>query len=175
MLQVTIGQKINRLTAVRFVRKSRRKPVWLFHCVCNRSIETDIYSVLAGRTVSCGCYSREQKIKFPPRLRHGMNRKNNQTRFYRIWAAMKRRCNNVNQPSYARYGGKGIKVCEGWGDFDNFLGDMLESYTEHVSLFGERQTTLDRIDGSGPYCLNNCRWATYSQQNLNKTKNKLLN
>lgn len=72
---------------------------------------------------------------------------------------MKGRCNNENHHKYPLYGGRGIKVCERWMDFSNFLEDM-----------GERPegTTLDRIDSEKGYEPGNCRWATPTEQNRNK-------
>lgn len=78
---------------------------------------------------------------------------------YVSWYSMKTRCLNPNAASYARYGGRGIRVCTRWMQFENFLADM-----------GMRPvgTTLDRIDRFGNYEPGNCRWATPRQQRLNQ-------
>ncbi|MBL4940492.1 MAG: hypothetical protein JKY81_02370 [Colwellia sp.] len=72
---------------------------------------------------------------------------------------MKTRCRCVRSDSYPFYGGRGIKVCERWMDFVNFLADM-----------GNRPEgcTLDRVDSKGDYEPGNCRWATIREQSLNR-------
>jgi len=82
---------------------------------------------------------------------------------YTSWYAMKKRCQNPNCPAYKNYGSRGIKVCERWQDFENFLSDM-----------GERPEglTLDRIDNDGDYEPGNCRWATRKEQNQNQRDRK---
>lgn len=91
-------------------------------------------------------------------LRHGHARKSGSSPTYKSWESMKWRCNNTNHPKYRYYGGRGIKVCDRWMKFDNFLSDM-----------GERQpnTTLDRINNDGHYEPGNCRWATRDEQTQN--------
>ncbi len=75
------------------------------------------------------------------------------------WQSMLNRCRNPNAVDYARYGGRGILVCERWLDFQLFLQDM-----------GERPEgrSIDRIDPDGNYEKSNCRWATAKEQSANR-------
>jgi hypothetical protein len=79
-----------------------------------------------------------------------------------IFNAMRRRCKYPSQKSYKYYGGKGIIV--EWNKYLDFKNDMYGSYLEHISIYGKRETTIDRIDSDKNYCKENCRWATYKQQ-----------
>lgn len=82
---------------------------------------------------------------------------------------MRRRCYDKNFVGYKNYGGRGISVCDRWKDsFENFYEDMHESFDKHVEKFGEKDTTLDRIDVNGNYCKENCRWETRFVQSINK-------
>jgi hypothetical protein len=85
---------------------------------------------------------------------------------YSSWKAMVARCSKPKGWSFAEYGAKGVTVCERWKRFEHFLSDM-----------GERPpgTSIDRIDGSKGYEPGNCRWATRSQQNLNRRKYVIVN
>lgn len=86
---------------------------------------------------------------------------------YNAWINIKARCYNINNPRYASYGGRGIKVCEKWKhSFDNFLTDMGERPSDKHSI--------DRIDNDGDYTPENCRWATMTRQQNNKKDNTYL-
>lgn len=78
---------------------------------------------------------------------------------YSSWKNMRLRCSDPNHASFQRYGAKGITVCERWSSFKNFLEDM-GSRPEGMSL--------DRIRNDEGYSPENCRWATRSEQQLNK-------
>ena len=91
---------------------------------------------------------------------HGLSN----TKEYRTWISMKERCLNPNHRSYSYYGGRGILVCPEWiNSFKKFYEDMGEK---------PKGLTLDRINNNHSYSKENCRWATYHTQALNKRQYK---
>jgi hypothetical protein len=85
---------------------------------------------------------------------------------FRAWESMFWRCDNPEHEAYGRYGGRGITICQQWRDsFLSFLEDMGDP---------PKGLTLDRIDNDGNYEPGNCRWATRTQQQRNRTKNRRL-
>lgn len=88
------------------------------------------------------------------------------THIYRCWASMIARCYQKSHDAYKWYGKKGIRVCEKWRKFSGFLEDMgMPPSGEH---------TIDRLDNSKNYELNNCRWLHRSLQSRNRTGVKFL-
>jgi hypothetical protein len=168
------GQKFNRLTAVKFIRKEKTYYYWLFKCDCGNEkiIRKDI--VKCGASKSCGCLNDETRrkrfINNTLSLEHGMSG----TQFYKIWDGMKDRCIYKNSYKKKYHGGRGITICNKWLKFENFRDDMYKSYLEHLEKFGSKDTTIDRINNNGNYCLENCRWATHKEQSNNTRANRII-
>lgn len=85
---------------------------------------------------------------------------------YQAWTNMKQRCLNRNGPRFKDWGGRGIRVCDRWLAFENFLADMGRRPS--------RLHSLDRIDPDGHYEPGNCRWATRREQQRNRRDNETL-
>lgn len=93
------------------------------------------------------------------RATHNMHK----TRVYKIWASMKYRCTNPNSAHWGRYGGRGIRICKAWQDFEKFYADMGDPPSD--------SHTLDRINNDRGYMPSNCRWATRKEQSRNTSSN----
>lgn len=86
---------------------------------------------------------------------------------YTAWMNMKQRVLNPNNPYYPRYGGRGIDMDPRWEDFTTFAADVGEKPAEE-----EGRLTIDRIDNDRGYWPDNIRWATYSENTLNRGSHK---
>jgi hypothetical protein len=154
------GQRFGRLVVLQPTKSTKRRDIrWLCQCDCGRKHLTYGHLLRSGKTKSCGC----SRGGTP---RHGHARKGLFHPLYSRWAGMRDRCRNPNHKQFKDYGGRGIKVCERWHDFANFLVDVGEPPTpEH---------TLGRIDNNGNYEPNNFRWETKKENNNNQRPRKRL-
>ena len=127
---------------------------WLCRCECgNRSVVTT-GDLRSGKSTQC-----------KPCARMGNGYRG--TKIYRVWGDMMQRCRNPKNPRYARYGGRGIRVCKRWHVSSNFIEWALKNgYKEGLSL--------DRIDNDKGYRPENCRWSTMLEQGNNRNNNHLF-
>jgi hypothetical protein len=165
-------QTFNRLYVESYAGKRRGLHRWNCVCSCGTPVVVSSASLKSGNTKSCGCLNRDRPNAFrlPAHIRGSY--------FVSTLIGIKARCNNPKAENYARYGGKGTRLCRGWsvpGGVVSFAADM-----------GERPSTeytVDRIDTTGHYSCGhcdecvangwrmNCRWATPIEQGSNKTNN----
>lgn len=97
---------------------------------------------------------------------HGHTINHERSEIYKRWMAMKSRCQCTSDARYHRYGGRGIKVCERWLKFENFLEDKGPTFKEQLSL--------NRIDNDGDYEPSNCNWITLKEQARNTSQNHFV-
>ena len=127
-------------------------------CVnCGKEKITSESDLRTGRRASCTCNLSRTRKGIPSYFKHG----DCWSPTYSSWAGMKSRCLNPNDSRYNSYGGRGIKVCDRWMDYRNFLEDM-GARPEGMSI--------EREDVNGNYELSNCCWATSKQQRANQRK-----
>lgn len=96
---------------------------------------------------------------------HGDSR---DSRLYRIWRSMIRRCHNINSDNYKYYGGRGISTCHEWRvSYQVFKRwSMVNGYSNDLSI--------DRIDTNGNYEPSNCKWSTRGVQMNNTRRNRKM-
>ena len=160
-----IGKKFGRLTVVEEVGRNKWGGViWRCQCDCGNITETLSKYLLNGDTTSCGC-RRMEILKETTELETTHHMTN--TRLYRIWSSMKRRCYNLNDKNYKNYGERGITICEEWNEFINFYNWAIKNnYDDNL--------TIDRIDVNKNYEPNNCRWVDRKIQGNNTRRNHYI-
>lgn len=147
------GNKYGKLLVVSFSHVNEHKHR-CFHVKCDCGVEKIVpgHVLRNGATKSCGCLRGEF---------HGMSG----TRTYTAWCDAKSRCYNTNDIGYKYYGGRGIKICERWWKFSDFLKDMGEC---------PDGLSLERVNNNGNYEPGNCKWATQKEQCNNNRRNVKL-
>lgn len=153
-----VGKKFGRLLVIKYTNKRSKNigVIWKCKCDCGNITFVIANNLKSGNTKSCGC------LKY----KHGDNCCKNRARLYRTWLDMKTRCYNNKATSFLYYGAKGIQVCDEWKN--NYLAfkqwALANGYKDNL--------TIDRIDSTGNYEPNNCRWITASENSRRIKKGK---
>lgn len=155
---VLLGDADSRQAATR----TRRQ--WRARCSCGAECLVSVASFNAGRVTCCPDCGRKKRLAAT--TKHGLGGLESRPPEYTVWLGMRRRCNDPNEKSYHRYGGRGIKLCARWDDFALFFADM-----------GPRPSSghsIERKDNDVGYQPGNCVWATAKEQAQNRRSNKLI-
>lgn len=171
------GRIFSRLTVLGFAGVyGRRRYMWFCECECGTIKLVDKACLTTGNTKSCGCWASEEASKRAKT--HGWSKGANRHPLYSTWVNIRNRCRLVTDRVFKHYGGRGIKLCQGWDDFVAFQADM-----------GERPSpkhTVERRDNNQHYscghcdeCITNgweanCYWATMQEQANNTRRNRVL-
>jgi len=149
-----LGQRFGRLLVTKYAYSDAALGrIWECVCDCGNVVEVRGTRLVKGYTKSCGCFAADSARE--NHTTHGMTRPNGKHHpAYISWA------NNPKHKSYKDYGGRGVTYDTAWEMFENFWKDMGPTW--------ENGLTIDRIDSSGNYCKENCRWADVKTQNNNK-------
>ena len=172
-----VGQVFGRLTVIgrapdRISKRGDARHYWTCQCSCGNVVERRDDGLLRGTSVSCGCSRKERMSTFmKERMAGKVIYGDSRERIHNIWYLMKYRCEDKTSPSYDRYGGRGIYVCEEWSDgIDGYFRfkewSLANGYSEDL--------TLDRIDNDSGYSPDNCRWVDMYIQGNNKRTNRMV-
>lgn len=153
------GRRFGKLVVLSENGRARKEVAWLCQCDCGKQSTVAGFNLRSGNTRSCGCHKMELPNLF--QRRHGVS----DTKIHRAWMGIRRRCENPKNAAWENYGGRGIRVCERWAVFENFMYDMGQPPSPTHEI--------DRIDVNGNYEPGNCRWITPKEQNRNK-RNSIL-
>ena len=151
------GQRFGRLVVLRRISNRGERVRWLCACDCGNDTAVDPQCLRRGDTRSCGCLNAELSAR--RMTKHGHDRRSVETRAHIVWRRMKGRCLDKNDKGWPYYGGRGIRICDRWMDFSNFIEDMGNPPPGY---------SIERVDNDGDYCPENCVWTDKKTQNRNK-------
>lgn len=157
-----IGYRKGTLTVIAFDSMRNGRSYWKVQCDCG-VVKTMRIDGMHENSTCDKCKAEKQRQRMTT---HGETK----TSLYQTWRGIKGRCNNISDGSYYLYGGRGIKMYEGWlNDYESF-----RDYVTKLPNYGKKGYTIDRIDVNGDYVPGNVRWADFETQSNNRRDNHFL-
>ena len=143
-LAISIGERCGSRICIEIDRRVKGRPMITYKCDCGHQ-----------QTISATSFRARSRCKWchggGPKRKYG-NRLAGETRLYKIWTEMRRRCRARDY-----WAGRGISVCEEW---DNSFSAFEE--WSLANNYGPKMT-IDRLDSRGNYEPSNCEWVTKAE------------
>lgn len=154
------GRRFGRLVAIEPDGPSLR--MWRCACDCGSTALRTSRALTLDNVISCGCAHKESCSRNGRKNRtHGISA--GHKNLYNIFKQMHRRCENPASPDHPRYGARGIKVCEEWGEPTAFAAWALaHGYATGMSI--------ERDNNEVGYEPGNCRWIPAREQGRNTAR-----
>lgn len=153
------GDKFGKWTFLEETNKYK----WAMRCACGVEREVRANTVRHGKSKSCGC-AINKRPTCGEQLKHGADFSD---KVYRTWRNVKTRIFNKKSATYKNYGARGVTMHQAWAD-------SFEVFRDAVGNPPTEQHSLDRIDGNCGYVPGNVRWATASEQAMNRATCRLI-
>lgn len=155
---VAVGMRFGKWIVLSQSTNRGNRHHWFCRCDCGTERSVCGKNMATGISTNCGCV-RKQSLP-ASRKKHGES----QSSLYKRWKAMVQRCTKSSDRNFPNYGGRGIRVCREWLQFEPFR-DWALQHGYDGSL------TLDRIDNNQGYAPENCRWVSQIDNCNNKRGN----
>lgn len=159
-MKIENGQRFSRWAVIAFSHRVKKNDYFTCICDCGTQRAVGANNLSSGASKSCGCFQKERVSEL--RTTHAKS----SHPVYLCWSRIRMRCANRNAKDFKHYGGRGIKVCDRWSEFENFWNDMSPSWEVGLSI--------ERRDVNGNYEPFNCYWATMKQQSRNRRNSRIL-
>jgi hypothetical protein len=147
------GQKFNRLTIISDPYRKNIRTYVTAKCDCGKIIDCQLYKMQTNHTKGCGC--EKEKLRTHNLSKHPL---------YRVWDAIRYRCNNPNASNFKNYGGRGIKISDEWNN------NFLNFYNWAIENNWSKELEIDRINNDLGYSRENCRIVS-SKENARNRRN----
>ena len=150
------GQKFGRWAVLKFLHHEPNLTTMLCQCVFGRKKEVTLNNLKSGRSTGC----RECHGSYVVGSKHNLSH----NPLYRLWHSIMAACYSTSNHDYGGYGGRGVRVCLRWHQFENFQKDIKFEKGKAFAL----------LDHTKDYALNNCRWMTRREMGKTRLEHSLL-
>lgn len=164
-------KRLGSLVALRPLYRSPEKHiVWEFQCDCGSLYESAGCWVSRQRKLatnpkapSCGCLNKETTREL--RYKHGMS----DHPLFWVWVQMLERCNNPENPSYHKYGAKGVYVCAEWADSSSSFLEWALAHGWEKGLHLDKDILSHQLGVPAYYSPQTCQFI-HPAENCRSTK-----